>query len=258
MSLCVSMVWGSATDCCTVVMTFEFWYFHRVKRSRTKRSGWWWVIALGLCHRCFGDAEVDVLLAGITVIDIRDGVSPDIFRLFSILYCHIWTEKASPANGWLLIGSRPAPTFIRPAPTFLHHLTHRHQNAGLWLTQPIKSQHFGVDMGIHFHPQYYLYWHPDPDTSWTDAGFKSGLDRVLIAARFKRYMCKLCIFDLMSFLLVFRVKSGSKNLSPMQEYTSIKFSDDGKYFKSTLFHWVWWHFLCQSNNKGYGNMECRL
>ena len=110
-------------------------------------------------------------------------------------------------------------------------------------------------MGIHFHPQYYLYWHPDPDTSWTDAGFKSGLDRVLIAARFKRYMCKLCIFDLMSFLLVFRVKSGSKNLSPMQEYTSIKFSDDGKYFKSTLFHWVWWHFRCQSNNKGYGNVE---
>ena len=100
--------------------------------------------------------------------------------------------------------------------------------------------------------------HPDLDTSWTDAGFKSGLDRVLIAASFKRYIGKLCIFDLVSFLLVFRVKSGSKNLSPMQEYTSIKFSDDGKYFKSTLFHWVWWHFLCQSNNKGYGNMECRL
>ena len=43
---------------------------------------------------------------------------------FPNLYCHIWTDKAShkasPAKCWLLIGSRPAPTFFAALQHFFH------------------------------------------------------------------------------------------------------------------------------------------
>ena len=84
------------------------WHFYRRRKSRTKRSSWWWVTALGLHH-----AEVGVLLAGSTDIDSWHSRWGKWGWLFSNLWFHIWTEKASPIKFWLLIGSRPAPTIFQ-------------------------------------------------------------------------------------------------------------------------------------------------
>ena len=64
-------------------------------------------------------------------VDICDKVSPDILQQIPTLTVVFGSGGHHLRKCWLLIGSRPSPTFFRPSPTFFPHRHCRHQNASI-------------------------------------------------------------------------------------------------------------------------------
>ena len=76
------------------------------------------------------------------------------FCSVSNIYCRFCTRNPSPVSCWLLIGCRRSPTLFQTFSNIF--TTPTLSTAKIWLLidcylqQPIRSQHFRVDMGILF------------------------------------------------------------------------------------------------------------